>query len=361
MALLTTIVGCGAVAQRLYRKPLQQLEKRGILKVAALVDPVEEHAAALGSAFPGARRFADLTASLAAERPQLTLVLSPAHLHAAQVIEAVGHGSHILCEKPMATSTADCDRMNAAAKSASRILAVGMIRRFFPAFAQLVQIIRAGRLGAIRRFEYREGHKFEWEVTTPAAFRARHLGGTGVLFDIGPHVVDHLAWTFGDLQVTGYADDAMDGIESNAHFEVRTDQATGSIHLSWDSPQSNELRVYGAEGEAVLRIDRFDQLALRGPSGYQPQTVTHSFPADLSTPAGSSLVPKSYPQAVFAQLVSIARAITTGEPPAVDGESGRTTVAVLERALEVAEPLPMPWLSAAEQEAFARLHWKNTR
>src|SRR6185503_2313481 len=108
MSLATAIVGCGAVAQRLYKKPLQQLEKAGILRVVSLVDPVAAHAATMAPVFPEAQSFAGLDQALAARGTALTLVLSPAHLHAEQVLAALAHGSHVLCEKPMASTAADC-------------------------------------------------------------------------------------------------------------------------------------------------------------------------------------------------------------------------------------------------------------
>ena len=251
--------------------------------------------------------------------------------------------------------------MTAAAEEAQRVLAIGMIRRYHPAFAQLKRDIETGRLGDLQGFDYREGHKFEWEVTTPAAFRPRQDGGTGVLFDIGPHVVDHLSWTFGALQVVDYADDALMGIESNARMDVLTPTCPGTIHLSWDNPQSNELRVRGLRGEAVLRIDRFDQLAISTTGGHVVQPISVSYPADLEPRNGATLTPISYPQAVYCQLVQVARAIALGEPAAVDGESGRQTVALLESALGVARPLDSPWLAEHEQARFAQLHWNASR
>lgn len=355
-ALSTVVVGCGAVAQRLYRKPLQSLEKRRIFRVTALVDPVAEHARAMGAFFPAARIAARLEDVLSAPPPELVLVLSPAHLHAVQAVEALRHGSHVLCEKPMAHTAADCARMNAAAGEANRVLAVGMIRRFFPAFAQLRSLLASGALGSLTSFEYREGHKFEWDVTTPAAFRPRAEGGTGVLFDIGPHVVDHLRWTFGDLVVTDYADDAMAGIESNMVMAVQAASCPGTIHLSWDNPQSNELRVAGSAGEAVLRIDQFDGLAVRRGRGFEPQAITTSFAADLA-PQPAQVSPRSYPQAVYCQLVQTARALVLGEPPAVDGLSGERTTATLDAALALARPLDLPWLAGDERDVYERAHW----
>lgn len=359
MGLRTTVVGCGAVAQRLYRKPLVELEKRGILRVVHLVDPIAAHAEGLGASFPAAVRHATLGEALGDGSTDLTLILSPAQLHCEQTLEALAAGSHVLCEKPMANAAVDCERMNAAARQAGRVLAVGMVRRFFPAFAHLRRVVEDGRLGDLLAFEYREGHKFDWDVTTPAPFRPRHLGGTGVLFDIGPHVIDYLSWVFGELSVRAYADDALDGIEANIAMEVASPHAPGAVHLAWDGPQPNELRVVGSRTEAVLRVDRFDQLALSGVDGYLREPVDVGFAADVHPVPRRWIVPASYPQAVFCQIVQVVRAILLGEAPAVDGGSGARTIALLEDALAQARPLRMPWADTQEQQAYATLHWRT--
>lgn len=361
MILQTTIVGCGAVAQRLYRKPLQILEKAGMLRVAALVDPVHEHSSAMGHHFPKASVHSDLESALVCSHTDLTLILTPAHLHCSQTIHALRRNSHVLCEKPMAGSTEECERMNATAAQTDRVLAVGMIRRFFPAFAMLKQLIELDHLGALESFEYREGQKFEWDVTTPAAFRPRREGGTGVLFDIGPHAIDHLTWTFGELTVTSYRDNALSGIESDAALDVVSPRCRGSINISWDCPYGNELRVFGSKGEAVLRVDRFDQLAIRTGRDFEQQRMSVSFPADAEKSASRRITPKSYTEAIYAQLVQVIRGIRiAGETPRVDGKAGKQCVAFLESALGIAEVLPAPWLSRAEQDAFRRLHWTRS-
>src|SRR5262249_22117849 len=103
MKLRTLVVGCGAVAQRLYRKPLQLLEKRGVLTVTALVDPAAEHAQAMQPFFPKAAHHTDLGAALEAGA-DLTLILTPAHIHCVQTLQALAKKSHVLCEKPMANT-----------------------------------------------------------------------------------------------------------------------------------------------------------------------------------------------------------------------------------------------------------------
>ena len=355
MAFRTLVVGCGAVAQRLYRKPLAQLSKQKMIEVVGLVDPAREHADAMLSAFAGARHFTTLEEACKAAKPELTLVLTPPHLHCAQTEMAFAHGSHVLCEKPMANSSAECLRIQDAARVANRVLAIGMIRRYFPAFARLRELVQSGALGRLQSFEYREGHKFEWAVTTPAAFRPRAKGGAGVLFDIGTHALDFLQSVFGELAVHQYADDAAGGVETNVAMRLRAADCVGSLNLSWDVPQVNELRVVGVASEAVLRIDRFDQLAVGRRGAFVPQTTDVSFPVDLGLDP-KRVVPRSYSDAVLCQLVQVLRAIKFDERPAVDGQGGASCIRLIEHALSKASPLPEPWLAPREQAAAAQLH-----
>lgn len=361
MRIRTIVVGCGAVAQRLYRKPLAKLAKQRLVEVVGLVDPAQEHAREMASAFAGARHFTSLEEACKQTRPELTLVLTPPHLHCAQTLTAFEHGSHVLCEKPMANTAAECQRMNVAAASAQRVLAIGMIRRYFPAFARLRTLVQDGALGRLQSFEYREGHKFEWAVTTPAAFKPRSHGGAGVLFDIGTHALDFLQSVFGDLSAVNYADDAAGGIEATVAMGLRAPACQGEMHLSWDVPQVNELRVVGSSAEAVLRVDRFDHLAVGRPGAFVPQVIDQSFPVDLQKDSPRRIVPLSYADAVLCQLVQVLRAIALGEKPAVDGQGGAACIALLEQALSIAAPLPEPWLAPREQAAASRLHWSAAR
>ncbi|MEO8062839.1 MAG: Gfo/Idh/MocA family oxidoreductase [Pseudomonadota bacterium] len=356
MSVRTIVVGCGAVAQRLYRKPLVQLSKQKMIEIVGLVDPAREHADELSAAFAGARHFTTLDEACKAARPELTLVLTPPHLHCAQTQMAFAHGSHVLCEKPMANSSAECLRMIEAARVANRVLAIGMIRRFFPAFARLRDLVQAGALGSLESFEYREGHKFEWAVTTPAAFRPRAKGGAGVLFDIGTHALDFLLSVFGDLSVLDYADDAAGGIETTVAMRLHSPKCNGSMSLAWDVPQVNELRVVGTQAEAVLRIDRFDQLAIGRRGAFVPQAIDVSFPVDLERKPQKRIVPLSYSDAVLCQIVQVLRAIKYEERPAVDGVGGAACINLLENALSKSTALPEPWLTPREQAAAAQLH-----
>jgi predicted dehydrogenase len=360
MPIRTTIVGCGAAAQTLYRKPLKRLERQGILRVTALVDRRRSHAEAMRSSFPSAAVSDNLAGSLGAHQSDLALILSPASLHHEHSILALRHENHVLCEKPMAVSEAQCCEMIAAAREMDRVLAIGMVRRFFPAFAQLAQLIHRGGLGELVSFSYREGRIFDWDVKTPAGFTRQADGGTGILFDIGPHALDLVIWLFGSVDVVSCSDDGRAGVEGNVLMELRSPACSGSLQLSWDSPLKNELRIHGTRGEAVLRLDQPDKLAIRTASTYTEVVVDHRYAADTCQPSRATLTPHVYTESMYCQLIQVARAIRLGEAPPVGGEAGRACVKLFESARTLATPLEMSWLDPAEQQAYRTLRWAHS-
>ena len=104
MTVRTIIVGCGAVAQRLYRKPLVLLAKQKLVEVVGLVDPAREHADELLPAFPGAKHFTTLEEACRRSAPAIDAGVDAAAPALRADAMAFAHGSHVLCEKPMASS-----------------------------------------------------------------------------------------------------------------------------------------------------------------------------------------------------------------------------------------------------------------
>lgn len=353
----TIVVGCGAAAGKLYRKPLQELQRQGLLRVVGLVDSKLEHAEALRSKFKSASVFDDLNLALRSQTPDLTLILSPPHLHRDQALLALEHKSHVLCEKPLAPSSDGCAEMVRLARENDRVLAVGMIRRFFPAFAQLKTLLDAGKLGEICSFCYREGRVFDWEVRTPAIFTRQASGGSGLLLDIGSHALDYLLWLFGDLNVVSYADDACAGVEGNVVLELTSPAGQGRMQLSWDSPLLCELRVVGTRGEAILRVDQLDKLAIKTNGDFEEVAVDHRYPADVRLPSRKTITPKLYTESIYCQLIQVLRAIELAEAPAVDGQQGQACISLIEAARRCARPLDMPWLDPHQEATHQSLHW----
>jgi len=355
------IVGCGAVVEGLYRRALERLETRRIARVVALVDPSAARTSAVGSHFRSARAFATPEEAFALTRPVLVIVTSPPALHAEHTIAALAAGSHVLCEKPMAVDQSDAERMVAAARRADRILAIGMTRRMYPCLVEAQRLMARSALGDDLRFVYREGHVYDWPVSTDAAFRRATAGG-GVLVDLGSHVLDVVAALFGAPEVKAYADDGQSaGVEANALIDVATPRATGTVQLSWNQPLVGGLHVTGSAGELVLDATRLDAILYRSRGGtWEKRPCNATWPRDLAL-GGARASPRTHHDCIYYQLIQILRSIAYGEPAPVSGEQGLAIVSAIDACYQQATSLRIPWLTESEQaEADAR-HWRARR
>ena len=142
--------------------------------VPALLDGFRER---WGDIFPNATGYTDYRRMLAEQRIDLLSVVTPDNRHAEIVIDGVAAGVQgILCEKPIATTLADADRMIAACKTARVPLLINHTRRWYPAFGEARRLLRSGELGGLRRV-----------VATLGGERA-------MLFRNGTHLIDAVCW-----------------------------------------------------------------------------------------------------------------------------------------------------------------------
>lgn len=354
-----TVVGCGTVVDQYYRGALARLERRGIARVVALVDPDPGRAAALARHFPSAGAFPTPAEAFSRAATELTIIASPPGLHAAHAAAAFAAGSHVLCEKPMAASIDDAERMVAAARAARRVLAVGMTRRMYPYLAEARTLIAAGALGEHLSFEYREGSVYGWPVSTDFAFRRATAGG-GVLIDKGTHVLDFLAALFGEPVPCAYADDGHgDGVETNCRIALVFPRATGTVQLSWSQPLVNGLRIVGSAGELTFHPWRPDAVRWRRNGGAWDTRVSGAtWPRDLR-PEGRRGKPWTYEECVYYQIVQVLRAVVHEEAVPVTGEEGLAVVKAIQACYRMAAPLRLSWLTEAEQAQADTRHWSR--
>jgi predicted dehydrogenase len=99
----------------------------------------------------------------------------------------------VLCEKPMALTAADCDRMIAVAERQKRILMIGQVLRFFPQYRYLENFVRAGEYGKIRSATFvRRCGVPDWSRWLPDESRSG-----GAVIDLLIHDIDQALWLFG--------------------------------------------------------------------------------------------------------------------------------------------------------------------
>jgi len=131
----------------------------------------------------------------------------PNYLHAPVTIEALGHGLHVLCEKPMATSLEEARRMAETAERVGKRLMIGMSQRFRPPSLALRAMVERGELGEIyyARGTWIRRRGMPVIHFAPGGsmgrgtwFVNRGQAGGGALFDIGVHMFDLTWWLMGN-------------------------------------------------------------------------------------------------------------------------------------------------------------------
>lgn len=342
------LVGCGAVARLFYLPALRELTRTGLLRTVAVVDPSPAARTAVGEALSAAA-WATL-AEVSAPEGALAIIASPPRRHAEQTLAACARGWHVLCEKPMAASSAECGRMIVAAAAANRILAVGHYKRFFPSSRYLKFLFGPDRpLGALREFSCAEGGPFIWPAAGPGFFQPRETPG-GVLLDIGVHLFDLLLWWLGPPEQFSYADDAMGGLEANARVMLRFGSVVGHVQLSRDWPTTQRYEFAFERGFVTWQVNDANGLSVTldgAPAGLQGRL--HD---------GEQLAATN-PQSFIAQLAHVATAARDGTPVLVDGQAGRDALELVQACYARRRLLAQPWLSA--EETIAARHAAEQR
>lgn len=157
------------------------------------------------------KTYLDLSDMLSNEKLDVIVVATPSNLHSELSIMALDAGCHVLCEKPMALSVEDCDRMIAARDRSGKQLMIGQCLRFWPEYEYLQACIEDGRFGnLLSLFAERIGtyHEGRW-------FDDGNLSG-GAAMDLHVHDVDWVQMVLGrpdqiqaagQIGVTGRCDD----------------------------------------------------------------------------------------------------------------------------------------------------------
>jgi predicted dehydrogenase len=183
------IVGAGGIAR---------VHARLIRELGGKLVGVCGRTLASAQAFGGAPAYQDIAQLLHEQKPDVVHVCSPNHLHAAHSIAAFAAGAHVLCEKPMATSAADCERMIDAAARAGRVGAIAYTYRGYPLVEVLRRKVAEGAFGPLRRIggcylsqDVLAADKYAW-LFTPGT-----TGGSYALMDLGVHWLDLLEYVTG--------------------------------------------------------------------------------------------------------------------------------------------------------------------
>lgn len=261
--LTVALIGCGRISFKHVEGFLKNADR---LVMIAACDPRVERAQAKADEYkkgaPGAqvKVYEDYRAMLAELKPDIVTIATESGYHPRIAIDCLEAGCHVICEKPMALSTADADAMNAAARKAGKKLAVCFQNRFNAPIQKLRAARDAGRFGRILhgmvqvRWNRNEGYYAE------APWRGTWEQDGGTLMNQCTHGIDLLQWMMGEdaVRVQAQTRRFLRPIEAEdfgcAIVEFKSG-AVGIVEGTADVYPTNlneTLSVFGERGTAVI-------------------------------------------------------------------------------------------------------------
>jgi predicted dehydrogenase len=142
----------------------------------------------------------DFRAVTRADDVDLVFVLTPNDSHAEISIDALAHGKHVLCEKPLSNTLEGARAMSEAAVRSGRVHQVGFVYRKWPAVAFARRVIESGGIGEIVHYRGHFFHDYGLDPDMPISWRLQKAvagGGSGA--DIGSHVIDMARYLSGEI------------------------------------------------------------------------------------------------------------------------------------------------------------------
>jgi predicted dehydrogenase len=194
----TAVFGFG-LGGRVFHAPFIHADQRYSLDVVVTAHP--ERSAQARALYPGARVAATAEDALAlSDRLDLAVITTPPGTHAGLAEAALKGGLAVVVDKPFVVNSADGERLAADAARRGLPLSVFQNRRWDGDFLTVRKLLGEGGLGAVRRFESRM-ESWKPVVSKPWKAAASAAEGGGILYDLGPHLVDQALQLFGPARL----------------------------------------------------------------------------------------------------------------------------------------------------------------
>ena len=254
--------------------------------------------------YPDVRIVRNLDKLLAMKEIRLVVIAAPNDTHYELARRCLEASRDVVVDKPFTTTLEEARSLVQMAKNAGRLLTVYQNRRYDGDFQAIRKLVAEGTLGRIVRFEtnydrYRPQLK-------PGAWRESQRPGSGIFFDIAPHLIDHARLLFGlpeavtaDVRMereNAVADDAFDLF---LHYPCNLRAVLRSSILA-AAPRPRFV-LLGTRGSFVKQTFdpqennlRYGKIPVEGPWGAEPEENW----GVLTAPAGDSLTQRRVPSAV---------------------------------------------------------------
>lgn len=234
-------------------------------------------------------------------------ICTPHHLHAAQTVQALRQGKHVLVEKPLATTKEDAHAMLQAAEETGRHLMVGFVLRYHPLVAELRRLVVENAYGRpLAVTMTNEGLHLphsDW-------LRWKRTRGGGVLFSHGCHYIDLLLWMFGPIRRATCMRNklVMHELEGEETASVLCEFTSGTIGTF----TASQAMKHGRKGMHVSVGCEHGRLELDLPAGELSVYVDGE---------RQELMRESGRKPILEQTAHFLECIRTGKPPLTSGHA----------------------------------------
>lgn len=247
-------------------------------------------------------------------------IVLPNSMHAEFAIRAAQAGKHVICEKPMAISVAECEQMIAACKKANKQLAIGYRLHFDPYNLEMVRLSREKVFGKVRLVESSDG----FTAGDPNQWRLKKaLSGGGPLMDVGIYALQGARYVIGEEPISVTAQtfaktnpDKFKDVEESLAWQMEF--PGGAVSSSFTTYAANVARLFASAEKGWFELD-----PAYGYNGLQGRTSK----GPISFPAMNQQA---------AQLDGIAKSILTNTPNIVPGEEGLRDMKIITAIYEAA-------------------------
>jgi predicted dehydrogenase len=320
------LVGCGYWGPKVIRAAAGLPDA----EVTALVDLNVDLARGLQRHHPSAHVAATLAEAIAAVELDAVIVATNPSTHTEVASEALDAGLHVLVEKPLALTSADCRALGAQARAAGLVLMAGHTFRFSPAVNHVSDLLRRHELGEV------------YYIDSQRLNLGRVRRDVDAIWNFAPHdvsIVNHWMDASPRAVYCHAYDYLQPGIADVAWLAIEYDSAVAHVHISWLSPSKvRRMTVVGSQ-KMVVYDDVAGQIAVHD-AGIDRERVDRTF-ADFETyeefrliqRMGDVHVPRlGSAEPLMVQCRHFLECIATGAEPITGAEEAAAVVEVLEAA-----------------------------
>ena len=306
------------------------------VEVAAVCDPVTYVRGVLHK-YTGLPMHGDYEQMLRDVDLDAVLIATPSKTHTGMVLSALDRGLHVFCEKPLALTAADAEKLADAARRAGVVTQVGYHNRFVASFREVKNLLDAGAIGRVSSIV---GEAYGPVVLRRkgGTWRSRKDEGGGSLYDYAAHPINLLNWYLGEpIGVGGtimssiFSREIDDEVLSTLFF---ADGSSARVGVNWSDEScrkmTTSITAWGTGGR--IYADRQEcQVYLRGtepiPEGFEQGWNTR-YTTDLTEPVAFYLRGEEY----SAQFDHFVDRVVREE---VEGLNGFESAAVTDRVIEM--------------------------